>query len=355
MNRTIMEKARSMLYCKGVPTMWWAEAVGTAVYLINRSTNAAHSDVTLYELGFKLEAKGFRCLFLGYAENAKGYRVYDLEASKVKVSRSVKLDERELGGIYDSSSPQLQGTVVHVIKDGDEATVPEMERPPTVDDEPMETAEEPVVDVEMDNVESDTNVEEVLRLPPSGSTGLELAPFRSQREAIQDRLVFHPEPERSRRAREPVFLLEDGPMMNKKCCRKKHDENGHVIRYKARLVAKGFKQKYGVDFFETYSPVANMNSIRVILVVCVTSGYVMEQLDADTAFLNSSLSDLVYMDVPHGVQNENDMPSNIGYVYVRLYVDDMNIAARTVGEICEVKETLKNAFKMKELGTAKFI
>ncbi|OWZ24436.1 Rve-domain-containing hypothetical protein [Phytophthora megakarya] len=89
MNRTIMEKVRSMLYYKGVPTMWWAEAVVMAVYLINRSTNAAHSDVTPYELRFKvkpglehfrvfgsqgyahiddakrtkLEVKGFRCLF----------------------------------------------------------------------------------------------------------------------------------------------------------------------------------------------------------------------------------------------------------------------------------------------------
>ncbi|OWZ22727.1 polyprotein [Phytophthora megakarya] len=54
---------------------------------------------------------------------------------------------------------------------------------------------------------------------------------------------------------------------------KKRDENGHVIRYKARLVAKGFKQKYGVDVFETYFPVANMNSIRVILAVCMASDY----------------------------------------------------------------------------------
>ncbi|OWZ12263.1 polyprotein [Phytophthora megakarya] len=91
------------------------------------------------------------------------------------------------------------------------------------------------------------------------------------------------------------------------CFAKKRDENGHVIPYKARLVAKGFKQKYAVDVFETYSPVANMNSIRVILAVCVGSDYVMEQLDADTAFLNSGLSDLVYMDVPHGVPSENGM------------------------------------------------
>ena len=84
---------------------------------------------------------------------------------------------------------------------------------------------------------------------------------------------------------------------------KKRDENGRVIRYKARLVAKGFKQKYDVDFFETYSPVANMNSIRVVLAVCVALQYVMEQLDADTAFLNSKLMDRVYTEIPNGIKN----------------------------------------------------
>ncbi|KAE9084570.1 hypothetical protein PF010_g20776 [Phytophthora fragariae] len=117
MNRTIMEKARSMLHYKSVPTVWWAEAVSTAVYVINRSTNTQYTSLAPYELCFKvkptlehlrvfgshgyahidkakrtkLEPKSLRCMFLGYAENVKGYRVFDLDASKVKVSRSIKL------------------------------------------------------------------------------------------------------------------------------------------------------------------------------------------------------------------------------------------------------------------------
>ena len=75
------------------------------------------------------------------------------------------------------------------------------------------------------------------------------------------------------------------------------------MRYKARLVAKGFKQNYGVDFFENYSPVANMNSIRLNVTVCAECDYQMEQLDVDTAFLNSVLTDNVYMEVPLGVNN----------------------------------------------------
>ncbi|CAI5726248.1 unnamed protein product [Peronospora farinosa] len=84
---------------------------------------------------------------------------------------------------------------------------------------------------------------------------------------------------------------------------KKRNEHGQVVRYKARLVAKGFKQKFGVDFFETYSPVANMNSIRLVLAVVVAKGYVTEQMDADTAFLNSDLKEEVYMEVPNGIKN----------------------------------------------------
>uniref|UniRef100_A0AAV1TE50 Integrase catalytic domain-containing protein n=1 Tax=Peronospora matthiolae TaxID=2874970 RepID=A0AAV1TE50_9STRA len=55
MNRTIMEKARSMLYYKGIDMQWWAEAVSTAVYLINRSTNSENSDVTPFEVSFKMK------------------------------------------------------------------------------------------------------------------------------------------------------------------------------------------------------------------------------------------------------------------------------------------------------------
>ncbi|KAG6619287.1 putative polyprotein [Phytophthora cinnamomi] len=158
MNRAVMEKARSMLHDVFVSTEWCAEAVSTVVYLINRSANTERSDVT----PTKLEPKSFRCVFLGYVENAKGYRVYDMDASKDKVSRSAKLDEREVGGIYATHSPQ-HGMVIHVTKDGDAPTVQvETDRQP-VEDEPMEAVEEPAQDVEMNETESE---QVVLRLSP---------------------------------------------------------------------------------------------------------------------------------------------------------------------------------------------
>ena len=83
----------------------------------------------------------------------------------------------------------------------------------------------------------------------------------------------------------------------------KRDPNGFFMLCQARLVAKDFKQKHGVDFLENYSPVANMNSIQIILAVYAECDYQMEQLDVDTAFLNSVLTDNVYMEVPLGVNN----------------------------------------------------
>lgn len=88
---------------------------------------------------------------------------------------------------------------------------------------------------------------------------------------------------------------------------KKRDENNRVIRYRARLVAQGFKKKFGVDLVAILSPLANMNSIQVVLAVWAAAGYSMEQLDADTAFLNSCLKEMAYMEVLLGVKNAKVM------------------------------------------------
>ena len=51
----------------------------------------------------KLEPYSFKCMFLGYGDDTKSYRVYDLELNKVKMSRPAKLDDREVNGIYNTS------------------------------------------------------------------------------------------------------------------------------------------------------------------------------------------------------------------------------------------------------------
>lgn len=178
----------------------------------------------------------------------------------------------------------------------------------------------------------------------------------------------------------------------------KRNEKGEIVRFKARLVAQGFSQTFGIDFDETYSPVANMASIRMFMALCCQLGYMIEQCDADTAFLYGILKEVIYMRVPEGVPHQpgeacllqrslyglrqasavwyktirnafKDLgfkqckadpcifvkQSGSNFVYVTLYVDDLLIGARSKAEIAVVKQSLASHFKMKDLGAARFV
>ena len=80
----------------------------------------------------------------------------------------------------------------------------------------------------------------------------------------------------------------------------KHKADGSIQRYKARLVAQGFAQVHGIDYFDTYSPVVRYDSLRLILRIASLQNYVVEQMDFDTAYLNSSISEHIYMRPPPG-------------------------------------------------------
>jgi hypothetical protein len=80
----------------------------------------------------------------------------------------------------------------------------------------------------------------------------------------------------------------------------KMNPDGTVERYKARLVAQGFSQVEGVDFAETYAPVLKMTTLRCALAIAAHHHYFVDQLDVNTAFLNSQLKETVYMKVPAG-------------------------------------------------------
>ncbi|GJT68841.1 retrotransposon protein, putative, ty1-copia subclass [Tanacetum coccineum] len=173
-----------------------------------------------------------------------------------------------------------------------------------------------------------------------------------------------------------------------------------VHTYKARLVAKGFTQTYGVDYEETFSPMADIRAIRILIAIVAFYDYKIWQLDVKTAFLNGHLSKEVYMVQPEGFVNPkypnrvcklkrsiyglkqasrqwnkrfDDEIKKFGFsqnrdepcVYMKasgsyvtfliLYVDDILIMRNNISMLQDVKSYLGRCFAMKDLGEAAYI
>ncbi|KAI3793169.1 hypothetical protein L1987_35784 [Smallanthus sonchifolius] len=182
--------------------------------------------------------------------------------------------------------------------------------------------------------------------------------------------------------------------------KRKTDMHGNIQTYKARLVAKGFTQTQGIDYNETFSPVAMIKSIRILLAIAAYHDYEIWQMDVKTGFLNGHLSEDVYMVQPDGfvdpkypsrvcklnksiyglkhasrswnlhfdqknkefgfVKNEDEpcvyrKASGNTISFLILYVDDILIIGNNIPVLDKVKQWLGSCFAMKDLGKASYI
>ncbi|GJX25553.1 retrotransposon protein, putative, ty1-copia subclass [Tanacetum coccineum] len=150
-----------------------------------------------------------------------------------------------------------------------------------------------------------------------------------------------------------------------------------VHTFKARLVVKGFTQTYGVNYEETFSPVADIIAIRILIAIIAYYDYEIWQMDVKNAFLNRHLSKEVHMEQleasrqwnkrfndeikKFGFTQNRDEPcvylkaSGSNVTFLILYVDDILIMGNNIPMLQDVKSYLGMCFAMKDLGEAAYI
>jgi hypothetical protein len=173
-----------------------------------------------------------------------------------------------------------------------------------------------------------------------------IEPFRVE-EALQDPdWVLAMQEELNNFKRNEVWSLVPRPKQNvvgtKWVFRNKQDEHRVVTRNKARLVAKGYAQVIGLDFEETFAPVARLESIRILLAYAAHHSFRLFQMDVKSAFLNGPIKEEVYVEQPPGFEDDR-YPDHVYKLSKALYV--LKQAPRAWYE-CLRDFLISNAFKV---------
>jgi hypothetical protein len=189
------------------------------------------------------------------------------------------------------------------------------------------------------------------------------------------------------------------PITSKPVFKVKLDQHGNVERFKVRFVARGFTQKKGRDYEETFAPVANLESIRVLLALAARYDLELDQMDVSTAYLNGELLEELYLSPPEGIEIKLGhcwrlkrslyglkqagrtwnstldkalrgldftrldaetclyvyRASDGGICFLVVYVDDLLLAASSRALMNSIKLKLTSQFKMRDLGPASFM
>nr|GEY20122.1 retrovirus-related Pol polyprotein from transposon TNT 1-94 [Tanacetum cinerariifolium] len=356
-NRTLIEAARTMLIYAQASLFLWAEAVATACYTQNRPIVRVHHGKTPYEilhiklldLSFlyvfgalcnptndsenlgKLQPKADIGIFIGYAPTKKAFWIYNRRTRRIVETIHVDFDElMAIASKQSSSRPALHEMTPATIK---------LLAPSPSADPPAPKVIAPLDEVippkhaKSTASPSSTKVNQDVPSPSKSQTTPETQPHvipNDVEKGNQDIEAAHmgndplfgmPIPEVasdqssstvSSHTNELVPRLDKVMVIYLKWIYKvKLDELGGILKNKARLVAHGYRQKEGIDFEESFAPVARLEAIRIFLAYAAHKNMVVYQMDVKTAFLNGNLREEVYVSQPDGFVD----PGNPNHIY----------------------------------------
>jgi hypothetical protein len=469
MNRTLIEKAKCLLFDAGLPKKFWAEAVNQSAFLINKIIASATgktpdeiffgrnhmklSDLKLFgskvtvhvpkEKRKKLDQKAEEMIFIGYDNESPGYRCIDVRTHKLVISRDVKFLNEDAEPVLNEDEQPTDDE--HILNEEEQSTddehIPNEEEQSTDDEDasPHESSHEEsehepertvaqTVDTHVDEQEDDYEPDDTgdpdyepdvtiinNNIPRATRSRAKPHPFDL------NYFAFYTEPDSLKSALEDgsdgrkwktameeeikshqlnnTWVLDDLPpgrkaIKAKWVFKKKINEAGEVARYKARLVAKGCSQKFGLDYNETFSPVVRHSSVRLLMALAIKNKMKIHQMDVVTAYLQSNLSELIYMEQPEGYNDgsskvcrlkksiyglkqagknwnekldaelkmfgllKSKLDPCVYYekdrsIFMAIYVDDFLIFYKDAKFLVKLKSYLQEKFNMKDLGPAK--
>jgi hypothetical protein len=382
-----------MLNEKNLPNYFWAEAITTIVYIMNRTPIVAIHGMTPEEkftskkpnvshlkvfgcIAYvhvpnkkrsKLDPKAVKCIFIGYSLEQKGYKCFNLSTWKLQVSRDVVFNEMvswypplkitEDGEARNGDVPSNVEQESQLISGPQKSSINGSNSTPwkgklrssnIVNSSSQTSSKNPHVDDE--SSDSEKSVSEESRIfsittpgarmakkalkTPNNNNGVQRSTrvkyliqrltydgYVAHHYAYMVKVIQEVEPTCFEQAVgnpkwdnamdeemtaldtnvtwELVILPKDKKTIGCKWVYKvKHNVDGSMKRYKTTLVAKGYAQTYGIDYEETYSPVAKMTTVRAIIAMAAAKGWSLHQMDVKNVFLYGDSQKEMYMEQP---------------------------------------------------------